>query len=65
MLVTMAVFNANAATTMGGKIIGIWFPIQTFVSCGFEHCVANAYFIPLGMLVSIPLISIILINIHN
>ncbi|KAG2387317.1 hypothetical protein C9374_001649 [Naegleria lovaniensis] len=50
MLVTMATYNSHAATTMEGKILGIWFPIMTFVAIGFEHCVANAFFIPLGML---------------
>ena len=51
MLVTMATYNALAATTLEGKVVGIWFPIMVFVSCGFEHCVANAFIIPLGMLV--------------
>ncbi|EFC35619.1 predicted protein [Naegleria gruberi] len=46
----MATYNALAATTLEGKILGIWFPIMVFVSCSFEHSVANAYFIPLGML---------------
>nr|CAG4711732.1 unnamed protein product [Naegleria fowleri] len=50
MLVTMATYNSHAATTLEGKILGIWFPIMTFVSIGLEHCIANAYFIPLGML---------------
>lgn len=53
MLVTMATYNSHAATTLEGKILGIWFPIMTFVSIGLEHCIANAYFIPLGMLVSV------------
>ncbi|MBN2860074.1 MAG: formate/nitrite transporter family protein, partial [Sphaerochaetaceae bacterium] len=30
---------------------GIWFPIMAFVSTGFEHCVANMYFIPAGLFV--------------
>ena len=51
-MVTMAIYNFTAATTFGGKVVGVWFPIMVFVACGFEHCVANAYFIPLGMLVS-------------
>ena len=32
-----------------GKIFGIWFPIMAFVTIGFEHSVANMFFIPLGM----------------
>ena len=53
MLVTVAIYNANAATTLGGKVIGIWFPIMSFVALGFEHSIANAFYIPLGMHVSI------------
>ena len=34
---------------MGGKIIGLFFPIMIFVLCGFEHSVANMYYIPAGM----------------
>ena len=52
MLVTLGVFNAAAATTVQSKIIGIWFPVMSFVSLGFEHSIANAFYIPLGMLVS-------------
>jgi hypothetical protein len=33
-----------------GKLVGIWLPIMTFVVCGFEHSVANMFFMPLGML---------------
>ena len=32
------------------KILAIIFPITAFVAAGFEHCVANMYFIPLGIL---------------
>ena len=31
------------------KIVGIWFPIRAFVTIGFEHSVANIFFIALGM----------------
>ncbi|KJU83840.1 Formate/nitrite transporter, partial [Candidatus Magnetobacterium bavaricum] len=33
------------------KISGIIFPISAFVTMGFEHCVANMYFIPLGLFI--------------
>ena len=33
-----------------GKILGIWFPIMAFVACGFEHSVANMYFVPAGIM---------------
>ena len=33
-----------------GKIIGIWWPVMTFVAIGYEHCIANMFFIPMAML---------------
>jgi formate/nitrite transporter len=48
-LVCLAVWLANAADDVIGKIFGIWFPIMAFVTIGFEHSVANMFFIPLGM----------------
>ena len=38
-----------SAKSTGGKIIGIWFPVMAFVAMGFEHSVANMFFIPLAM----------------
>jgi len=49
-LVCLAVWLAVAAKDVGGKILGIFFPIMAFVSSGFEHCVANMYFIPYGII---------------
>ena len=34
---------------IGGKIAGIFFPIMMFVLCGFEHSVANMYYISAGL----------------
>jgi len=48
-LVCLAVWLANASDDVIGKIVGIWFPIMAFVCIGFEHSVANLFFIPLGM----------------
>ena len=48
-LVCLAVWLANASDDIIGKIVGIWFPIMAFVCIGFEHSVANMFFIPLGM----------------
>ncbi len=31
------------------KILATVFPITAFVACGFEHCVANMYFLPIGI----------------
>jgi len=48
-LVCMAVWLAAASKEVIGKILGIFFPIMTFVALGFEHSIANMYFIPLGI----------------
>ncbi|WP_409199587.1 formate/nitrite transporter family protein [Methanobrevibacter sp. DSM 116169] len=49
-LVCLAVYLAFASDDIIGKIFGIWFPITAFVTIGFEHSVANMYFIPIAML---------------
>lgn len=48
-LVNVAILLALSSKNMIGKFFGIWFPIMAFVSSGFEHCVANMYFIPAGI----------------
>lgn len=45
-LVALAVWLAFAAKDITGKIIAIWFPVMAFVAMGFEHSVANMFFIP-------------------
>jgi len=49
-LVNLAILLGICADDAVGKFFGIWFPIMAFVSTGFEHCVANMYFIPAGIL---------------
>jgi formate/nitrite transporter len=51
-LVNLAILLGICADDMIGKFFGIWFPIMAFVSTGFEHCVANMYFIPAGIMTS-------------
>ncbi|PWR72412.1 formate/nitrite transporter family protein [Methanospirillum stamsii] len=51
-LVNLAILLGICADDAVGKFFGIWFPIMAFVSIGFEHCVANMYFIPAGILTS-------------
>lgn len=48
-LVCLAVWLAMAGRTVTDKILAIVFPISAFVAAGFEHSVANMYFIPLGI----------------
>jgi formate/nitrite transporter len=49
-LVNLAVFLGLCADDVVGKFFGIWFPIMAFVTIGFEHSVANMYFIPAGLM---------------
>jgi formate/nitrite transporter len=48
-LVCVAVWNAGAASSLPGKVLGIWPPISAFVAIGLEHSVANMFLIPLGI----------------
>jgi len=54
-LVCLAVYLATQAQDMAGKMVGIWFPISTFVAIGFEHSVANMFLLPLGLLAGAPI----------
>ena len=49
-LVCAAVLMAAAAKDIGGKVLAIFFPILAFVVSGFEHCVANMYYIGAGLM---------------
>ncbi|MBQ3123149.1 MAG: formate/nitrite transporter family protein, partial [Firmicutes bacterium] len=49
-LVCLAVWLSFGADTMSGKILGIFFPIWLFITSGFEHSVANMYYIPAGIM---------------
>lgn len=42
----------QAAKDIAGKVLAIFFPILAFVVSGFEHCVANMYYIPAGIFAS-------------
>ena len=48
-LVCLAVWLAMAGRSVTDKVVAIVFPITAFVAAGFEHCVANMYFVPLGI----------------
>ncbi|WP_419658848.1 response regulator receiver protein modulated with fnt [Desulfosarcina variabilis str. Montpellier] len=51
-MVCLAVWMALAARQTISKIFAIFFPIMGFVAIGFEHCIANMYFIPVGIFLS-------------
>ena len=51
-LVCLAVWMCLAARSVTEKILAIVFPITAFVACGFEHSIANMFFIPMGIAVA-------------
>lgn len=48
-LVCVAVWLGMAAKDAAGKVLGIFWPIMLFVLCGFEHSVANMYYVGAGL----------------
>ena len=48
-LVCVAVWITFAAKDVAGKIVGLFLPIMLFVLCGFEHSIANMFYIPAGL----------------
>ncbi len=48
-LVCLAVWLCVSGRSAADKVLSIVFPIGGFVASGFEHCVANMYFIPMGV----------------
>lgn len=49
-LVCLAVWMATGAKDIAGKLFAIFFPIWLFITSGFEHSVANMYYIPAGIM---------------
>jgi formate transporter FocA len=50
-LVCLAIWLTYSARTVTDKILAILFPITAFVAAGFEHSVANMFFLPMGLLI--------------
>jgi formate/nitrite transporter len=53
-LVCLAVWMSLAADDVGGKILAIFFPIMGFVAMGFDHVVANMFFLPAAIFADVP-----------
>jgi formate/nitrite transporter len=53
-LVCLAVWMALAAEDIAGKVLAIFFPIMAFVAMGFDHVVANMFFIPAAIFAGVP-----------
>lgn len=51
-LVCLAVWMAAASRNVIGKIFAIFFPIMAFIALGYEHCVANMFYIPKALLLA-------------
>ena len=51
-LVCLAVFMAVSARDVTGKLLACYVPIMTFVASGFEHSIANMYYIPTGIMLA-------------
>eukprot|EP00887_Chlorella_sp_A99_P008267 scaffold12.g8267.t1 len=54
LLVCLAVWLAAASRDLSGKVVGIYLPILSFISMGFEHSVANMFGIPMGLIAGAP-----------
>ena len=65
MLVCLAVIMCVASRTIEGKILGIYFPIMAFVASGYEHSVANMYFLPAGLMAKGEFLSRFFSIFHN
>jgi formate/nitrite transporter len=52
LLVCLGVWIAYAGRSVTDKIVGLILPISAFVAAGFEHCIANMYFLPLAWLLT-------------
>jgi formate/nitrite transporter len=56
-LVCLAVWMSLAARTVSGKVLAIFFPIMAFVAMGFDHVVANMFFLPAAIWAGVPHLS--------
>ncbi len=48
-LVCLALWMGMSAQHTSGKILALWWPVMAFVTMGFEHSIANMFFIPLAI----------------
>ncbi len=53
-LVCLAVWMSLSSTSISGKILAIFFPIMAFVAMGFDHVVANMFFLPAAIFAGVP-----------
>ena len=53
-LVCLAVWMSLAAQSVSGKVLAVFFPVMAFVAMGFDHVVANMFFIPAAIFDHVP-----------
>jgi formate/nitrite transporter len=53
-LVCLAVWMSLSAQSVSGKILAVFFPVMAFVAMGFDHVVANMFFLPAGIFAGVP-----------
>ena len=53
-LVCLAVWMSLAATTVSGKVLAVFLPVMAFVAMGFDHVVANMFFLPAAIFADVP-----------
>lgn len=53
LLVCLAVWIGFASRTIVDRFVAIILPISAFVACGFEHCVANMFFLPMAFILKL------------
>ena len=64
-LVCLAVVIVAAGQDTMGKIAGAWFPVMAFIASGFEHCIANMFIIPAGLVAKLdPTIAQVVMSNH-
>ncbi|KAF1738079.1 putative formate transporter [Beauveria bassiana] len=57
-LVCLAVYMGIQGQSLASKTVGIWWPAFAFVSLGFDHVVANMTFVPIGIALGVPRLSV-------
>ena len=53
-LVCLAVWMSMTTTSVSGKVLAIFFPVMAFVAMGFDHVVANMFFLPAAIFAGVP-----------
>lgn len=54
-LVCLAMFMGYAAKDISGKVVAVWMPVMIFVTLGYEHSIANMFFIPAAIYSGAPI----------